>query len=174
MSSAPSDSTRRKVLALRADRLQKEIDLIKIQEDLASFDEDSLIADTSPSPFPTSSNPSSSFGSFSSLDESQMLSDKLIGSGVTKQLAESKLKFYEVDLQKAKSSNAPDKESWMAATKAKIIKHRDSAAYEASVMADCIKRLGSLSAPSNNPATAADQSFFTPIGHKPVYDGHSG
>jgi hypothetical protein len=174
MSSTPSDTTRKKVLALRADRLQKEIELMKTKEDLALLEEDSLTVEPSPPSLPTSSNASSSFGSFPSLDETQILSDKMIGSGITKDYAQSRIAFYENDMQNAKNSTGPDRESWMARTRVKILKHRESVAFESAVITDCIKRLSSLSAPTTNPGNPADHSFFAPIGHKPLYDGHSG
>jgi hypothetical protein len=154
--------------------LQKDIDLLNVQEDLAIPDDDCMILDPPPSSFLTSSNSSSSFSSVSSLDESQILSNKLTGSGITQKFAEGRANFYDNDLKKAKASTVPHKEAGMAAPRVKIIKHLDSAAAEASVIADCIKRSDPLSAPTTTPATSADNSSFLPIGHKPVFDGYSG
>jgi hypothetical protein len=153
--------------------LQKDIDLLKVQEDLAIPDEDCMILDPPPSSLLTSSNSSSSFGSLSNPDKSQISFDKLIGSGITQKFAQGRAKFHENDLKTAKASTVPHKESGMAASRAKIIKHLDSAAVEASVIADCIKR-SDLSAPSTTPATSADNSSFLPIGYRAFFDCYSG
>jgi hypothetical protein len=174
MSSTSSLATRKKVLTLRAERLQKEIELLQNEEDQAILEENSLTADPSPPSFPTFSNSTSSFGSFSSLDESQKLSDQLIQAGVMKQLADKKIEFYEKDLEKAKASTGARKAHWLTTTNGKLDKHRNNALYESSVIADCIKRLGSLATPTTDPTAAAGLSLLPSIDHKPVYDGHSG
>jgi hypothetical protein len=94
MSSTSLPPTRKKVLALRAERLQKEVEFLQTHEDLANLEEDSLTADPSPPPFLTFSNSTPSFGSLSSMEEAQRLSDYLIQAGVTKQFVDGRIIFY--------------------------------------------------------------------------------
>jgi hypothetical protein len=174
MSSTLLPPTRKKVLALRAERLQKEVELLQTQEDLANLEEDSLSTDQSPPPFLTFSSSNPSFGSLSSMEGAQNLSDHMIQAGITKKFADGRVEFYEKDLEKAKESTLPGRDSWMATTISKLDKHRNSSRLQTSIIADCIKRMGSLAVPSTIPSAGADFSFSPLIDQKPVYDGHSG
>jgi hypothetical protein len=176
MASTSSHTTRKKVLALKAERLQKEIDLIKTQEDLAALGEDSHSIDSLPASLSSTSSSFSLLGSQPILDESEILHDKLIASSISKKLADDKMKFYEADYQKAQTSKALNRIAWMTASKEKFEKHHEAYKFESSVVADCARRLAALSTPTANPTlpAALDHSFLPAMEHKPVFDGHSG
>jgi hypothetical protein len=107
MSSTSPNTTRKKILALRADRLQKEVELLKAQEELATLSEDSLIIDPPSSSLSSSSTSLSSFASIPILTDSEILSDKLVASKITKATAEGKMKFYESDFFQSLSKLRP-------------------------------------------------------------------
>jgi hypothetical protein len=165
---------RKKVLTLQAKRMQKEIDLLKIQEDLVALSEDSQPTDSLSASFNSSTSSFSLFDTIPTLNESETLHDKLLASSITKKIADDKMKHYEADYQKAQASNAPNKAAWMAASKDKFDKHHKSYKFESSVIADCAKRLAALSTPSTNPTAAPDTSFLPATDQKPIFDGHSG
>jgi hypothetical protein len=174
MSSTLPSTTRKKVLALKADRLQKEIDLLKTQEELANISDDSLTIEPPSSSLSSSLNPFSPFAPTLAPTEAETISEKLVASKIAKSTAENKMIQYEADYVKAQASSGPGKEDWMNAAKSKYEKHRNLSLIESSAIADCLKRLGSLSAPSTALPATADNSTFLPINHKPIYDGHSG
>jgi hypothetical protein len=96
------------VLALQAERTQKEIDLLKIQEDLATLSEDSVTMDLPSSSFSSSSTSLSSIGSIPTFNNSDILSDKLIAANITKIGADGKTKFYATNYQKAQNRAGVD------------------------------------------------------------------
>jgi hypothetical protein len=174
MASTSSHTTRKKVLTIQAERMQKEIDLLKVQEDLAALSEDSQPTESPSASFNSSSSSLSLFDPIPALNESEILHDKLIASSITKKIADEKMKKYEADYQKAQASNAPNKAAWMAASKDKFDKHHNFYKFESSVIADCAKRLAALSTPTTIPSAAPDTSFLPAIEQKPIFDGHSG
>jgi len=176
MSSTLPNSTRKKILKLRADRAQKEIDLLKIQEDLAALDDTNLSTDSDSGPFSaiSASSSMSSLVRNCMLDESEMISDKMAAATVAKKIADEKMQFYAADFRSAQASIGPKRDSWMAASKKKYDKHYNLFTSEASIIADCAKRLASLTVPTVIPPPLPDQSFFSSIEPNPIIDGHSG
>src|ERR1700728_413472 len=104
MSSTLPSTTRKKVLALKADRLQKEIDLLKTQEELANISDDSLTIEPPSSSLSSSLNPFSPFAPTPAPTEAEIISEKLVASKIAKATAENKMIQYEADYVKAQAS----------------------------------------------------------------------